>query len=132
MADKERLVAEDGLAVSPFDKWPGHIKFPEFMTLPHYRLVVQHRRPDDEAGSGDEVRIIMRIDEGEDGRERYIKDLHDLPLVGLIAEVVSVHGGDVTSENAPYQLVFWALDALEEWLDRQFSFRYSGSSNVEK
>lgn len=127
------VMEKDGRFNSPFAKWPGYIKFPETMTLPHYRLFVQGNSKKVEEGEAEKdvrLRALVRIIDDGDGTDSHWVDLDRLSLVKAVAEEVKLENGNPFADDAPFQLTFWVIACLGVWLDDQMSFRLDGSSDM--
>lgn len=133
MKPDKPVMEKDGRFNSPFAKWPGYIKFPETMTLPHYRMFVQgnsKKAEESEAEAGTKLRALVRIvDDGGESGSQWV-DLDRLSLVRAIVEEVKVANADPFADSAPFQLTFWVIACLGVWLDDQMSFRLDGSSDM--
>lgn len=123
------LLDETGLAESPYERWPGYIKFPEVMNRSHYRIVMQHRAAlskDDGDSDSDDLKAMIRL---EDGAPKVVR-LSDLDLMSKIVESIDLGDVDIFADDAPIKLVHWAIECTEEWLDSQLSFRVRGDSDM--
>ena len=126
------VMEKDGRFKSPFAKWPGYIKFPETMTLPHYRMFVQRNdgKAEESEAEGTKLRALVRIIDDGDETDSHWVDLDRLSLVRAVVEEVKLENGDPFADDAPFRLTFWVIACLGVWLDDQMSFRLDGSSDM--
>lgn len=125
---KQRLVDDTGKAVSPFERWPGYVKFPEVMTLPHYRLWSASNDTKPEDGS---LQRIMRLEAGAESKK--VAKWAPLSYYELAFHIVEKHdikNADLTGDAPPYRLVEWIAECMGEWLDTQLTFRFHSDSDV--
>lgn len=131
---KVRLVDDTGKAVSPFKRWPGYLKFPEVMTLPHYRLWSASNDAEAEARAdqnNNDLRRLIRLEEGEgDKKEVKWTPLSHYGLAFQILEEHKIENASLIGDAPPYRLVEWVTECMGEWLDSQLSFRLHSDSDM--
>ncbi|MCB0079308.1 MAG: hypothetical protein KDE47_00175 [Caldilineaceae bacterium] len=115
----QTLVDNDHKAISPFDEHPGFIQFP-VMTLPLYKQWQTWLDNNDNEGFG----IARFLDNGSDqpGLARF--SFSSIDMLFAFADDIQVGELDNTNGDSwPLEVLVWAGDAAEEWLNSQVSFR---------
>lgn len=114
----QTLVDNDHKAISPFDEHPGFIQFP-VMTLPLYKQWQTWLDNNDNEGFG----IARFLDNGSDqpGLARF--SFSSIDMLFAFADDIQVGELDNTNGDSwPLEVLVWAGDAAEEWLNSQVSF----------
>lgn len=100
LAEQERLVDDEGVAESPFERWPGQIRFPTTPTGKQYRAVMDAMKRRDGDMDNDLLRMVPNW--------RVIRAVGEIELEGL---------DSLDFNDVPSPVLNWAARAVDHYFD---------------
>lgn len=131
----EKMLAADGVGISPLPDYPGKITFPLIMTLPMHRkwqAFINNRSERDP--DSPRVGVVFAGEDANSERIPFLYDDAELARMFGTFEVVGPDGKKITEKTAedkvPLSVSVWIARCYREWENAQVTFRWNGAAGV--